>query len=771
MKKNIKLFILTAVAAFSACQSALVCAANDAAAGVNISVSADAAVAADTASSEPESGAVHGRIFELGTHNTVENVLLEVKGTSLTAESDPGGYYEIKLPAGEGILIFTAQGYSPATKNISIKSGRDIELNVHMEKTYFTSDTVVVQAKKAGDQVVGSTITQNEIKKTPGNAGDALRAVQDMPGVAAPSDYSSQLVVQGGGPDDNLYLLDNIPWPEPFHFGGLVSTVNSDLLSSVDLYGTGFGAKWGDYMGSVLDAKTAAGRKDGLYATADINMIMSQALLEGPLGIGDASFTVAGRRSYIDLVLGGYMKSFSITALPAFWDIGGTLDFTLGPDNRFHGLALGSNDFMSLLVGENMGVDPEYSGDYSVNNYSFTTGMSWVNTSIHGLTSTLTPYYYSTKQRETMGDCFNINSGENYFGIKEEAVWDAGELLGMKHELGFGGNFGAIGENAEAYYFISITDGIVSDPASATINSRLYERSAYLQDRIQINTQWAFIPGVRYDKRDDVAHDTLFPRMRLEYRYDDSTLWKAAWGYYGQFPTAEQLNAEYGNPYLSANIAEHMALSLEKKFSDSLNGSIDVYYKTYRNLVADITNPDGTETYNNKGFGTAKGVEFFLKERVDRFFGWISYALSQSERLDPQTGLWALYEYDEPSILNLAASYNITPAWSFGAKLRYNSGPFAESIKSSFFDGIGIWHPVLNETDDTRLGDYLRLDLRTDYTFCFEGWRLNLYLEIINALNRQNPAGTLSPEFGYTGGPDQINNLPRLIYFGMEFEF
>jgi len=741
---------------------------NDAALQVTSAASVtDTAVTAvtNTAASVTLEAKVHGRITELGSPDPVEDAQVQVEGTTLTAISDSKGNYRINLQAGYSILVFSGDGYSPRKKKVSIRPGHDLELNVSLEKVDFTSEAVVVTAKKDVDQVVSNTLTQQEIKKIPGTTGDALRAVQDLPGVAAINDFSSQLVVQGGGPNDNLYLLDNIPWPTPFHFGGIVSTVDSDLVSSVELNGAGFGAKWGDYMDSVLDVKTRAGQSDRLHMTADINLLMSQILLEGPLGLGDATFTLTGRRSYIDLLLGSFIKGFGFTALPAFWDVSGTLNFSLGPDNHFRGLALTSDDSLSLVLGDNSHIQQSdvnsslLTGEFSLNNYSFTSGISWINTSLQNFTSTLTPYYYRTSEDDIIG-IINANTAENYFGIKEEAVWDIGEVLGMKNEIGIGGNLGMIEESDVSYLPLEnthlsltvTTQELDTELAGTTINSRVYEQSVYLQDHIQINKQWAFIPGVRYDKRDDIAHDTLLPRLRLEYQYDDTTLWKAAWGYYSQFPTAGQTNPNLGNPDLSANIAEHMVVSVEKKFSESLTGNMDVYYKSYTNLVGSVTGPPILE---NNGSGIARGVDFFLQERTDRFFGWISYSLSDSWRNFPSTG-WQLYEYDQPNILNIVGSYNITPAWSLGAKLRYNSGPLVASSAGS---------DIYNK----RLADYIRIDMRTDYTFRFEGWKLNCYFEILNVLDRQNPAMEFYPSDG--SAPRIVNNLPIFPYLGVEFEF
>jgi outer membrane receptor for ferrienterochelin and colicin len=542
--------------------------------------------------------------------------------------------------------------------------------------------------------------------------------------------------------------------------------VNADLLSTVDLNSAGFGVRWGDVMGSVLDAKTRPGQKDRLHTTLDMNMITTSALVEGPVGIGDASFTLSGRRSYMDLFFG---KAFSgtFTAFPYFWDLGGSLDFSLNASNHFHALALASDDALGYSVKSDMTQDPSLVGDFHIENQAITSGISWVNTSWRDFTSTLTPYYYQTLAAESMGSGYNVNERQQVFGIKEEANWKTDDGLGMKHEVGFGGSAEVNNYSTHDYIYRNDNNGISSDPTGTTVSARSLNRSAYVQDRIQINPTWAVTAGLHYDKNTEIAGDVIMPRLSLEWQYDSRTLWKAAWGVYDQFPGGLQTNADFGNPGLSANVAEHLVLSLEKKFSHEFSGRIDAYYKNYHNLV--VVDP-AIQNYVNEGLGNAKGVEILLREDFgDRFSGWLSYAYSKSERLGPPDNGWSAYQYDQPHIMTLVANYKLQPAWSVGAKLHYNSGPLVKSLQGRYQDAAGLWQPIFSNAFDQRLGDYLRLDLRTDYSWRFEGWKLNAYFEVLNVLNRPNPAW-LSYSKDYSQST-VINNLPRIPYCGLEVQF
>jgi hypothetical protein len=711
---------------------------------------------------------ISGKVMILGGSEKLEGAVIDIDGNtgSGSVYSLADGTYTFETESGDNDIRFSAFGYKTKVINTVSKPGQKITLNVYLDMVDFVSDVVVVKAKKDKNEVIKTTIKSEEIKKIPGTAGDALRAVQTMPGVAATSDFSSGLAVQGGGPADNLYLLDGIPWPFPFHFGGILSTVYSGLLSSVDLNTAGFGAQWGGVMGTVLDAKTRPGAKDGVHGDVDLSMITSQALLEAPIGIGDASVAVYGRRSYIDLILGKFMAKNGFTVFPFFWDMGGSIDFTAGGDNHFKGIALANDDMLKLTVDPKSVTNVAYSGTFGMDNGAFTGGFSWTNTSFAKLTSKLTSYYYNLFEKEQLGQGFNINMGQADYGIKEECEWEAGNLFGVGHALGIGASLERIHDNAVVELAFDIVHQ-TANAASTDVNGWHTMRGGYLQDRMSLLPGLAFTAGVRYDKDEIVSRDTTLPRFCLSWQSDPLTVWKAAWGGYSQYPTDIQLNDVFGNPDLTANLAQHLVAGVERKLTGELTARVDAYYKYYNDLVISSTD---AEIYDNSGSGIARGVELYLNaDYGEKFFGWISYALSRSERLTPASGNWVLYQYDQTNLLTAVGSYSFTPAWSAGLKVHYNSGPLVKKLLGSYQDVNGDWHGVFSPDYEGRLDDYLRLDLRTDYTFRFEGWKLNLYVEILNLLNRPNPASIMYSD-DYTN-ERTINNLPFMPYLGLEAQF
>jgi hypothetical protein len=184
-----------------------------------------------------------------------------------------------------------------------------------------------------------------------------------------------------------------------------------------------------------------------------------------------------------------------------------------------------------------------------------------------------------------------------------------------------------------------------------------------------------------------------------------------------------------------------------------------------------VVNAPSGSGFDNAGLGQAKGLELFLRQDLgDRFFGWVSYAFSKSERLGPPGNFWSPYQYDQTNIATMVASYKLTPDWGLGMKLHYNTGPLVQSFQYRYLDITGNYSAKFSDTYDQRLDDYLRLDLRVDRTWRFQDWHLNGYFEVLNVLNRPNPEGLDYPK-EYDSPPSTVDNLPRFPYFGLEVEY
>ena len=182
-----------------------------------------------------------------------------------------------------------------------VKADEITEVEIYLAPVSVTLDEVEVRSRAIPATVGRQTVGVMEIRRIPGSAGDALRALQALPGIGAASDFDGQLYIRGGAPEDNRFYLDRAPLFYPYHFGGLVSTVNSEILNRIDVYAGGFGAEFGADAQAVIDIYSRRGREDRIGGKFNINLLYSEGLLEGPIG-SRGSWYLAGRRSYIDLL-------------------------------------------------------------------------------------------------------------------------------------------------------------------------------------------------------------------------------------------------------------------------------------------------------------------------------------------------------------------------------------------------------------------------------------------------------------------------------------
>jgi len=260
--------------------------------------------------------------------------------------------------------------------------------------------------------------------------------------------------------------------------------------------------------------------------------------------------------------------------------------------------------------------------------------------------------------------------------------------------------------------------------------------------------------GLHYDTTSLTPDGRVGPRTSLIWKPEALDQLTAAWGLYDQAPSPLNVNPQFGNPSLVPEEAEHTALSYEHRFTTATVGMVDAYYKSLSDLV--VSDPSNPALYDNQGQGEVAGADFGVRTDVSaQTYAWITYSLEDSRRKNLPVQGWTLYQYDYPNILNLVGSYGLSPQWSFSAKFRYNSGNLVE--------------PPGSDVYSQRLAPYARLDLGLDHPWRFQSWTLRGYLDVINVLNRKNPA--LQAVNNATGQEETVDDLPRLPYIGLEAKY
>ena len=719
-------------------------------------------------------GEIYGIVYQGDPEQPVASAQIRIVETNQRTTTDQNGEFRFRnLPAGTYTLTTSASGYNPpADIVVTIEPVETTELKIYLEQIAVELDEVEVTGERAASPVGRQTLSSSEIQRVPGSTGDALRALQALPSVGVANDFSGALYIRGGSDQDNLYYFDRVPIGYPYHFGGIVSSLSSEIIDRIDVYAGGYGAEFGVDSQAVIDIYSRNKNTDGFRAKFNLNVLYSEGLLEGK--IGDQGFWYfAGRRSYIDLFLGSLsFDSGAITAFPRFWDyqVKGAYDL-----NDKHQLSLNifaSGDSFALkLDGED--VDQDFRG-----NVSFGSGFEGAGIHLRSrLTDRLTSFLSLTRSDFQ----FDVSAGPEIalkidapdYLLREDITYD----LNSKHRLESGGILGfelgrAVGtgnrppDEGEVDYDPRFIERQTFDES---VSSRRME--VYLQDRYKVLPFLSVVLGLRVDYFSLVDEFSIQPRGSLLLDIMEGSQLQFSYGDYHQVPGPPRLTQSVGNPDLSTSQASHYVLEFTRQVSEGTELKFAGYYKDLANLVT----TDDQMTYLNQGVGFAQGTEVFLRHRAgDRFLGWGSYTYGLSKRRDRPEEPYRYYSFDQTHVATLAATYRLTPTWEIGIKWQYRTGnPYTPVIdatqKTDPRNGELIYVPNYAETNSGRLPPYHRLDVKISKAFRFNSWEMSLFLELLNAYNRKNLL-----DFSYSDDyteRDEIYQFPLIPYLGITTEF
>ena len=227
--------------------------------------------------------------------------------TQAVADSD-GNFAMVGLEPGPWILSVASEGLTTETLEVRVESDSIVELQVPMTAPDFEPQddadaTVTIRAQRVSPEVTERRLTAEEIQYLPGSSGDVVKAIQNLPGIARAPLGIGQLIVRGNNPEDTAYNLDGSPIPLVFHFGGLTSVVSSDLLDEVAFLPGNYSVRYGRKLGGVVDLRTTSGLPDESKRYVSVDLYQSALFVQQRLGDRSA-LTIAGRRSYADVVLG-----------------------------------------------------------------------------------------------------------------------------------------------------------------------------------------------------------------------------------------------------------------------------------------------------------------------------------------------------------------------------------------------------------------------------------------------------------------------------------
>ena len=619
-------------------------------------------------------------------------------------------------------------------------------------------------------EVTQRSISVEELGKLPGTQGDALKALQNFPGVARSPFAGGLLVIRGSAPEDSAVFLGYHEIPTLFHFGGLTSVFNSDILTGIDFIPGNFDSRYGDATGGVINVTPRAGRRDGYHGYVDSDLFDTGVLVEGPVGKG--SFILSGRRSYIDFILPRVIPDsagLNFTLAPRYYDYQAIFDYPVSGGN-LTARAFGSDDRTVLaFAGPNDVSEDERNG---IETTQWFHRADLLYEKHEGRWDFLvTPSYQRNYTSIGAFGFFNLDITADIVSARAEVSYRLSKRARFR-----------VGTE----YLSATSDVAVEAPqfegdetAVSTFKGTVFQPALYSTVTLAPTEKLMFFPGVRMTAyaglMDAVVVD---PRIRFAWNVADRTTIKGGFGQYSQAPQPFELSDGFGNPNLGPERSLHSSLGVAQGFDNDISLEVTGFHKYLwdlstgsETLIARAGNPT-PEFFANTQFGRIYGMELlFRKDLTRNLFGWVSYTLSRSQRKNTKDGEWFNFDFDQTHILTLIASYKLPYNWQIGARFRFTSGnPFTACTDSYFDASAGFYQCIEGDFNGARLPPFHQLDLRVDKTWIKDLWRFTLYLDVQNAYN--NLQNVEFQNYSYNFQQSQpITGLPILPSIGLKAEF
>ncbi len=763
--------------------------------GFTLTPAPQSVVEKQAAEEKKTQAAFSGVVLASGVDAPIAGASVALTPGSVEASTDEKGAFALKdLPPGKYTVVVKAPGYKPLTVEETLSAGEITEVKYRLGPSATGGALeVTVQGERPPREVTKRTIDQQEIERIPGTNGDALKSLQNLPGVARPPGGLGLLIVRGSAPNDTQTFIDGTQVPLIYHFFGLSSVVPTEVLQKIDFYPGNFGNQYGRVQGGIVDVGLRTPKSE-YHGLAQIDLIDARLMLEGPIpGLHGWTFLAAGRRSYFDAWLGPVLSAAgsSVTEAPVYYDYQFMVAKKPTPSSSFRVSVFGSDDALRLLLDTPSPGQPALTGDFGLHTAFQRLQIRYQNDFKNGDRLNVV---VAAGQDE-----LDFGLGSIFFDLDFRSLSGRAEYSKkLGHGVVLDGGIDMYG----GYYVISAQlppPPVPGTPpngpfgltgvASTQLQGGFFQPAAYLEAEITPNANTRIVPGVRLDYFNVTNQYDISPRVNGRYDIKKEfprTTVKAGVGLYYQPPQPQEVTPPFGNTGLLSNRSVQASVGMEQEFTKQLEASVEGFYKYLDHQVISTASTTGAGVvYGNQSTGYVGGMEVLVKYKPDEhFFGWIAYTLSRSVRRDGPTLPEHLFQYDQPHILTVLGSYNFKNGWEFGARFRLISGnlttPNVCDATSStcnlnranalFNAATGTYVPIpISGPFSERLPLFHQLDLRVDRRWKFKTWTFSAYLDLQNAYNQANVEG-LSYNFNYTNR-QYVAGLPILPVLGMRGEF
>ncbi|MGM0462731.1 MAG: TonB-dependent receptor domain-containing protein [Fibrobacterota bacterium] len=681
------------------------------------------------------------------------------EGRIITETDSAGRFSFSSLPVCSLSLRIVAGGYTEFSREEMITAGEELTATYYVPARSYDDYEVVAYYRQEEREVSRRSLPAAEVKRIPGLSGDAVRVVQALPGVSRPSFGSGTVSVRGSYMWDSKFLLDGVEIPQLYHFGGLKSVIHSDAIAAVDFYPGGWGVHHGGAIGGLVDVKTRPADDERLRGKVGASSLDAFFFTEGPLS-DDLSFMASARRSYFGDIASAVLENLDdgpdVSLTPFYWDYIARLDYRINSDHHLTSSIHGSYDSLEIHIRENdfsAGSDDFEDLDKIQNNLSFIRSTTQLKSRLQG-----------EMENDLSLSFVQQRSYNSVFGFfLQDLTWYGIDLRNTLSKK-ISDNISVFaGTDIEAGRYDLALDilglhGVNSD----TIADNMARIGGFAFAELRFADSWLITPGIRYDHYQELIHDgTLFPEFwlydtrrktpysgepsaRISARcfLNDAHVLKAAAGTYNQTPQplGFAIHETWGNPNLPATKAAHYVVGHEWQITDLISSDIQGYYNMQwdiprmQNSGDDIDADQSGALFIADEKGRTYGMELMLRHnRGERFFGWLAYTLSRSERWDEQDETYYLFDQDQTHNVQLLGSFSLRNNWEVGGRMQYTTGnpdtPIStgsESISNKFIGSKS------GERFSIRKDPFFRIDLRAEKKYIFEKTMLTSHIDIQN---------------------------------------
>ena len=724
-------------------------------------------------------GVIRGRVFNVRNNEPIPFASVVIWGTTIGAMTDfDGNFLFTGIKPGFVEIRASSVGFKPyVSESVMVTNAREVRLEIPLEETTVDIDVVVIKAspfrRRVESPVSSRIIGIAEIEKNPGGNRDISKVIQSFPGVASTPAFRNDVIVRGGGPNENRFFIDNVEIPYLNHFstqgasGGPVGIINVDFVREVDFLSGAFPATRGNALSSVLNFSLIDGNSEKFRYRATLGASDIGLTADGPTG-ENSSLILSLRRSYLQFLF----SAIGLPFLPTYNDFQYKYKVRFGNRNELTLLGLGAKDDFRLNLDANETEYQRYILDYIPvqEQYSYTVGAVWKRYRDNGFdTWVVSRNYLNNTQFKYMNNItvdsllvldYRSGEGENKFRYESVVIGDNGFRL----------TWGAGYENALYRNSTFRKIPLPELPAELRYETALRFSKYSLFGQVSrgffdesLNVSF----GLKTDFNNyssDMSNPLkqLSPRLSASYNLTSSVSVNVSTGRFFQLPpytalgymnnAGEFVNRSNGLRYISA---DHYVAGLGFTPTENSLFALEGFYKNYASYPFSVNegvplsgkSADygifGDEELMPVAVGRAYGIELLGRLRDFKGVNMVfAYTFVRSEFRGPGQD-YIPTAWDNRHLFSLTSTTRLKRNWDIGLKWRYVGGapwtPYDESLSAlrDVWDITGQGVQDFSRYNQLRLKAFHQLDIRVDKQYYFNRWSLMLYADVQNVYNHQ----------------------------------